>query len=117
MGGGVLEHPRASRLWPEYGLPLGPVRDGWGGFTLDVNQSWWGHAAAKRSLFYICGIEPRDVPLIPMSLALPPKLVCSALGRGRPRRRGTYLPKSQREHTPPLLAVWLLELARRVAKP
>lgn len=107
--GGVLEHPRASRLWPELGLPLTGI-DEFGGWTLDADQCWWGHAARKRSLFYICGLSPRELPTLPFSLSLPSMVVKSS----RPENsRGRTLPHSLREATPPALAEWLLELARR----
>jgi hypothetical protein len=49
--GGVLEHPQASRLWPELGLPCPRKRerDSWGGWTLPIWQSWWGHRADKAT--------------------------------------------------------------------
>lgn len=107
--GGVLEHPRASRLWPELGLPLTGF-DQFGGWTLDADQSWWGHAARKRSLFYICGLGRSELPALPFSLSLPSKVVAPRTGAKAP---GRHLPKSLREATPPALAEWLLELARR----
>lgn len=110
--GGVLEHPRASRLWPELGLPLGLQTDPWGGFSLCVDQSWWGHLAPKATLLYIVGISRTDLPRLPISLALPPKLVDSSR-RAKGRMNGVYLPKSQREVTPPAFAEWLVCLARR----
>jgi len=107
--GGVLEHPRASRLWAECALPLGAAIDAHGGFSLDVNQSWWGHAARKRTLLYIVGITPRELPPMPFSLMLPPKVLDS---RNKAKVRGCHLPKSQREHTPLHLAQWLCTVAR-----
>lgn len=96
--GGVLEHPAASRLWPEAGLPAPGLRDSLGGFTLPVLQSWWGHRAPKRTLLYICGIRPGDVPPIPFEL-------------GEPAGRIELMGRAERERTPAPFASWLLDLA------
>jgi hypothetical protein len=113
--GGVLEHPSGSRLWSAAGLPTGDQADAFGGFTLDVNQSWWGHLAPKRTWLYVCGVSRSDVPSFPIDLRLPPKLVDSSK-RSKGRMSGLYLPKSQREVTPVALAEWLVGLARRAAR-
>lgn len=98
--GGVLEHPHASTLWPECSLPLpGHGRDAHGGWTLPVDQFWFGHAARKRTLLYIVGCEPQNVPLFPITLGRAPGLV-------------THISKADREHTPPVFARWLFELAK-----
>jgi hypothetical protein len=74
-----------------------------------VDQHWWGHRAQKRTLLYVVGIEPRDLPEMPIDLAEPTHVVQS-------RKRHDYRPhitKSEREHTPRAFAEWLVELARR----
>lgn len=114
--GGVLEHPNASRLWPELDLPTGRRTDAWGGWTLSVDQLWWGHKAAKRTRLYIVGVAPSEIPPYPLSLNHPTHVVTqSRRDREGPRAR-RHLPelsKALREHTPPRLATWLVELARR----
>lgn len=41
--GGVLEHPKKSKLWPHLSLPKpGKGFDQYGGWTLGVAQQWWG---------------------------------------------------------------------------
>lgn len=113
--GGVLEHPRKSTLWPAQGLPAPGTRDQFGGWTLAAPQHWWGHEAEKQTFFYVVGCEPNDIPPIPLKLGEAEKVV----GTSGRRRDGTRLSnrpeisKSAREHTPPELAVWLVELARR----
>lgn len=114
--GGVLEHPRSSKLWPEYRLPLGPEVDAWGGFTLAIMQSWWGYPTPKPTLLYVCGLPRKAVPAPSLSLSLPPKVVDSSR-RQNGEMNGRYLPKSQREVTPPAMAVWLVDLARRCSPP
>lgn len=107
--GGVLEHPASSTLWPAAGLPAPGQRDEFGGFTLGVNQHWWGHRAEKATLLYICGVDPRNIPPVPLRLDEPTHVVQS-------RKRSDHRPhisKAEREHTPPDFAVWLVDLARR----
>lgn len=116
--GGVLEHPNASRLWPEYGLPsVGGERDAFGGWTLVVDQDWWGHRAEKRTRLYIVGCEPADVPPVPIRLEDPPRVISASARRrkGHPQWR-PLVRKSEREATPPAFAEWLVELARRCAR-
>lgn len=106
--GGVLEHPAASRLWPRAGLPVPGQRDRFGGWTLPIHQHWWGHRAEKSTLLYIVGCEPSDIPTIPYRMDEPTHVVQSAKADCRP-----HISKAEREHTPPELAAWLVDLARR----
>lgn len=114
--GGVLEHPSQSDLWRAQKLPAPGARDQFGGFSLVVDQFWWGHRARKRTVLYIVGCAPADVPGMPMILGNAPML-CGTSGR---KKDGTRTPqarpeikKSEREHTPPALCAWLVELAQR----
>lgn len=64
--GGILEHPKGSRLWAEAGLPLpGEFSDEFGGFTILIDQYHFGHVARKWTHLYIVGIDPKDLPEIP----------------------------------------------------
>lgn len=113
--GGVLEHPARSGLWPDMGLPEPGKRDAWGGWTLPVNQHWWGHRAAKATRLYIVGCSPANIPVLPMKLGRA-ECVIGDSGRGKNGDRRPQRPeisKAEREHTPPEFAAWLLELARR----
>ena len=110
--GGVLEHPVATKLWPEAGLPVPGNRDNFGGWTLPVYQHWFGHRAQKATLLYICGSDPADLPPLPLRLDEPTHVVQSRKRTGsRP-----HITKAEREHTPPELADWLCHVARRSAK-
>ncbi|MBS0227628.1 MAG: hypothetical protein JSS23_02915 [Proteobacteria bacterium] len=107
--GGVMEHPAGSTLWASQRLPLPGARDAYGGWTLAAPQLWWGHKAEKSTWFYIVGCEPGCIPTVPMVLGEATHVVQS-------RKRQDYRPhitKAEREHTPPELAAWLVELARR----
>jgi hypothetical protein len=120
--GGVLEHPRHSKLWRECGLPRpGELPDAFGGYSVKVFQRDWGHRADKATWLYIVGgtipampdpQPPRDV-WTPSKRLLDPARLDSARPRGA---RGVLecLSKNQRHLTPPDFAVWLVELARQV---
>ena len=118
--GGVLEHPAFSTLWPAAGLPEPGRQDEYGGWTLPVSQSWWGHKAQKDTWFYIVGVEPAQLPGVPFILGESSHVIS---GSGR-RADGSRLKKgdrgwrpecskAEREHTPPTLAAWLVEVAAR----
>lgn len=113
--GGALEHPAKSKPWPDQGLPGPGERDEYGGWTLPIHQHWWGHRAEKKTKLYIVGCEPGDAPAPPLVLGEAPA-VCGTSGRRSDGSRNTDRPeisKAEREHTPPDLARWLVELARR----
>ena len=106
--GGVLEHPEASRLWPEYDLPPAGERDAYGGFTFPLSQFWFGHKAEKRTWLYICGIEPGSLPPFEIILGQPSHVVSTSK-----RKDGVVRPelsKADRERTPPAFAQWLFDL-------
>lgn len=118
--GGVLEHPLASTLWPAAGLPAVGFIDDFGGWTLPIFQSWWGHRAEKATKLYIVGCAPAEMPIMPLVLGEASHIVGSSGRRadgGRLHKgdRGwrPEITKAEREHTPPSLAVWLVEVARR----
>lgn len=98
--GGVLEHPHASGLWPAAGLPVPGEVDAYGGFTVLVDQGWFGHFAPKPTWLYVVGMPRHHFPQLPVD----------------PMRRGgrtlDLLP-ADRERTPLLFADWLVRLAGR----
>lgn len=108
--GGVLEHPFKSSLWPAAGLPEPGKRDAFGGWTLPINQHWFGHRAEKKTLLYLVGIEPARVPEIQLRLDEPTHVINTSKRAGRKPE----VTKAEREHTPQMLAEWLVELALRV---
>lgn len=121
--GGVLEHPFSSTLWPDQGLPAIGQLDEHGGWTLVIDQDWFGHRAEKRTKLYIVGVSPRDIPDFPLRIEEPTHVLASDRRAGPGRlsarlRKGDpgwrpEVSKAEREHTPPALAEWLVELARR----
>lgn len=112
--GGVLEHPLRSSLFSVAGLPPPGQFDDFGGFTLPVDQDWWGHRAEKATKLYIVGVHPADLPPIPLRLEDAPCLCISRAGhrKGMPRWRPELKP-AEREATPPDFARWLIDTAAR----
>lgn len=61
--GGVLEHPAYSQAWNWYDLPKPKSRGGWTarfgdiGYSIEVAQSAYGHAAQKRTWLYAVDCE------------------------------------------------------------
>lgn len=111
--GGVLEHPESSTLWQDAGLPFAGTIDQHGGYTLIVEQFWWGHKARKRTWLYVCGIPRERVPAMPLVFGEPTHTISKSPGRRRKPGK-QYKPqttKAEREHTPIDFARWLVELA------
>ena len=112
--GGVLEHPNASKLWPAMGLPEPGKTDKFGGWTLPIHQHWFGHRAEKKTRLYIVGCKPQNIPDMPMVLGEATHVI-GDVGRASKGTKRPEVSKAEREHTPPALAVWLVELAKRCA--
>ena len=107
--GGVLEHPAGSRAWQHFGLPRrGRTPDEFGGWTAEIRQVDWGHRAEKRTWLYIVGAGPDDLPPMPA-----PRRHTAVVVRMPECKTFEIMGKAEREHTPPELAHWLVELARR----
>jgi hypothetical protein len=115
--GGVLEHPKDSKLWKACGLPIpGDLPDEFGGRTILVFQRDWGHLADKPTWLYIVGTESTP----PMPPPQPPReawldssreLVKNLANPSRKRgMRGIVerMSKLQRRLTPPEFAAWLV---------
>ncbi|RXN88218.1 hypothetical protein C7R54_15510 [Achromobacter aloeverae] len=123
--GGVLEHPNGSKLWADQNLPMpGAPADQYGGWTLGISQHWWGHRAEKKTLLYIIGCRPCDIPDLPsISLGSGTHVIAQDTRKGNGGRRlkkgdlgwRPFVTHAERERTPPELAAWLVELARRCA--
>ena len=110
--GGVLEHPQRTTFWQAAGLPDVGSIDEYGGWTLIVDQNWWGHRAQKRTRLYICGISPRELPSMPLKLGRASHTVGLWSGRDKATCRPS-IGKKEFEATPPHFAAWLVEVARR----
>ena len=108
-----MEHPERSALWPVAGLPDVNTSDDYG-YTLKVDQHWWGHRARKRTLLYVCGVERGRLPAMPLTLTEPSHVVSSGYAKGphRHRSRKPEIGKRERKATPPDFAAWLIAVAR-----
>lgn len=114
--GGILEHPRASKLWHVLKLPLGNEIDEYGGYTLFVNQHWWGHKAQKKTLLYICGVDRSELPAIPLSFDLIEYWVMNGNRRASDKNYMKLISKRERESTPIDFAKWLIAVAEKCNK-
>ena len=124
--GGVLEHPRDSKLWQACGMPRpGELPDAWGGFTILVHQRDWGHRADKPTWLYIVGassIPDLPTPQPPREAWIDAKRSLTDDLANPGRRRGTRgiierMSKTQRHLTPLPFAEWLVDLASRCRPP
>ena len=105
--GGVLEHPHASKLWAAAGLPVPGFVDEFGGFTLLVDQGWWGHPAPKPTWLYFCGVDREAVTASAWDM------VTLRRAAGRTMK----LDRAEREATPEALAQWLVSVAAQAVTP
>jgi len=108
--GGVLEHPKGSRLWKEAPLPMpGEFADEHGGFTILIDQYHFGHVARKWTHLYIVGITPNELPEIPIRGGLPWKTICGITGQ--PGRRCTQY---EREYSPDGLIEFMTKICEKI---
>lgn len=101
--GGVLEHPAGSKLWKECNIPTDGSTDQFGGFTISINQSWFGHRAEKRTWLYIVGIKQKQLPPMPIKFDTIVKKL-------------DHMGSREREATPRFLAIWLISVIERIKK-
>jgi hypothetical protein len=120
--GGVLEHPAQSRAWRRFDLPR-PAFMHWqrgicGGWCIEFDQRLFGHPARKLTWLYAFGGLPPTLPkaeLQPTTKTVRVYRVRNDDGTwSRRDANGTQeITHAAAEHTPPTLAQWLVELARR----
>lgn len=117
--GGVLEHPYGSHLWlavfPQLPPPERGARDDWGGFTVEVEQVYWGHVARKKTWLYCVGAPRYATDIVPPFPNRKPTHHVSRDAK-RARRNGYTLKRTsskQNRETPIHFAEWLISLAQR----
>ncbi len=126
--GGVLEQPKGSGLFREFGQNPLPAsdrhlgsHDGYG-FSIEVEQVAWGHVARKRTWLYIVGVPFPIVIAGVRTGGTPTHWVSGFRSKpGAPKRyraNGCAVPPGikvcsaeQRRRTPLAFAQWLLDLA------
>lgn len=114
--GGVLEHPKGSRLWDECRMaPAGDGPDAWGGSTHFVNQVAWGHACTKPTWLYVVGVPRIEVARLIVESA---NFDLKPTHKVRNRTAGNLLQASRqmRSATPVGFRNLLLSIARSVGK-
>lgn len=111
--GGVLEHPSNSGLFAHCGMPRpGELRDGYGGWTIRVEQVSWGHPCAKPTWLYLVGVESAAVASgLRTGGVATHRITNGPRGRQLPR-----VPATKTHLSPPLFAEWLVELAGTARK-
>lgn len=114
--GGVLEHPRDSKAFARFGVPL-PAAQGWQAVLLsasagrawvcEVDQGHYGHAAQKPT--WLLAVLPVGVapPSLTWGSSSPPPI-----GSGARRGNLESLSKIQRAATPEPFAELLISIAR-----
>lgn len=98
LHGGIMEHPKTSTIWKTMKLPKPGETDQYGGWTLNVDQLWFGHRAIKNTLLYIVGIKPKEIPIYPITFEHHKKTV-------------EKMCRQKRESTPEKFAIWLILIA------
>lgn len=107
--GGVLEHPAASTLWYDQRLPPpGGLPDEYGGYSIVIDQCDFGHPARKRTWLYIVGVPLHLLPDWDIGEGVPVAVIGRKGGSSGLREASRFW----REATPPLLADWLVRVAR-----
>ncbi len=106
--GGVLEHPSASSLWAHQKLPSpGDPPDSYGGYTIEVEQFWFGHRAEKATWLYIVGVPQKRLPFFLPQRGQPTHCITRSSRKDKP-----HVTHREREQTPPRFAEWLCDIAR-----
>jgi hypothetical protein len=80
--------------------------DNFGGYSILVDQHWWGHRCRKQTLLYIVGASQRDIPNIPYNL----DAITHKVGHSYCKRL-ISVHKKEAEHTPERFAMWLIQVA------
>ena len=112
--GGILEHPKGSRLFGKY-LPNVGETDEFGGFTIMIDQYDFGHVAHKKTKLYIVGVSHEDLPPLP-----PKDNTIHYCEKGKRRSitgnvaGTTRCTQKQREYTPEGLIDWFEKVIDRM---
>jgi len=94
-------------------LPLPGKYDEYGGYTLCVNQHWWGHKAEKNTFLYIKGCPQNNLPPIPLNFNAIEFTVASRIKKHTGRRHKKEITRKEREQTPVAFAKFLIEIAEK----
>lgn len=111
--GGILEHPAHSKIfdWGDLPKPNEPS-DYYGGYTISINQHWFGHKCKKDTWLYIVGLPKELLPRLPISF----DAVEYIIGTPKKNKAIKELPKAERHLTPPKLVEFLCSIAFCIAR-
>lgn len=105
--GGVLEHPAGSKLWKLLNLPLpGSGVDSRGGFSLSIDQHWFGHPCKKNTWLYIKGINQSEIP----EYEIPFTYVTHCISSTNKSIGMKEVSKNWRNRTPEKLASFMIQI-------
>jgi hypothetical protein len=113
QNGGVLEHPVGSSLWSHMSLPLPGKYDKFGGFTVCINQSWFGHPCKKPTFLYWCGIDIMSLDAYPLNFNAVEYCISSSKN-GPDSLKEVH--RSWRNRTPIALASYLINNVKKIKK-
>jgi len=116
--GGILEHPAGSFAWSHHGINKPPKEGGWimadfeGGWTCQVDQGSYGHAARKPTWLYACKVDLPPLRFGRSSPVMPDDR--SERWRARAAKDGVcvLLSRKQRAATPIEFRDLLISIAR-----
>jgi hypothetical protein len=109
--GGVLEHPSGSRIFKNHLPDVDEFDDEYGGYTILIDQFDFGHIAHKPTKIYICGCDASILPELP---AKNTSEATRSITGFTIKVHGRYLKRCtqyQREYTPEVLMLWLIDVA------
>jgi hypothetical protein len=105
--GGIVEQPAGSKLWKICGIARSTKPDHYGGYVININQSWFGYECKKSTDLYIVGCPLSRLPALPMNF----DAIQFAIS---PSKRLPGLKnKETRSFTTEKLARWLIEIAEK----
>ncbi len=108
--GGVLEHPVASKILGNY-IPKPGIIDKYGGFTICINQHWFGHNCKKKTILYICGCNPKDIPPHSLNFDYVTHTISQSRNINKSFAKKKECSSAYRQKTPPRLADYLFQIA------
>lgn len=109
--GGVLEHPAGSKLWELMKLPLpGSKPDIHGGFSISLDQSWFGHKCKKNTWVYIKGLDINEIPDYSLNF----NVITHCISSTKSNSGLKEVSKDWREKTPVEFAKWLIKIVETI---
>lgn len=109
--GGIVEQPAGSKLWELCKISRSTNPDQYGGFIININQSWFGYQCRKSTDLYIVGCQVKDLPAVPMNFDA--IQFCISSSRSLPELKN----KESRSFTTEKFARWLIEIAEKCEQP